>query len=131
MTLPSARRRLLLLVLTLAAIAALAAAAGTRATGQAAAPVASGFDFVKFPAPQPACAGVGLRQSPYFTRQDCGFGKVSLEGVDAGAEVRAVLHDAAGGEFATVDAARGEGSRWEYDIVPEAGWRAGPGRGCS
>jgi hypothetical protein len=36
---------------------------GATATGQeTGAPVASAFDFIKFPTP--ACAGAGLRQSP-------------------------------------------------------------------
>ena len=125
MTLLPARRRLLLL-LTLLAAAAVLVIGGSRAAGQATTPVASGFDFVKYPAPQPACAGVGLRQSPYFTRTDCGYGEVTLEGVDAGAEVRAVLRNAAGAELATVDATNSEGSVWQFDIVPEDGWRAGP-----
>jgi len=30
--------------------------------------------------PDPACAGVGLRQSPYFTRNDCGFAEVRIDG---------------------------------------------------
>ena len=60
----------------LATVVALALALGgaTAAGRDAAAPVASGYDFVKFPTP--ACAGTGLRRSPYFTRNDCGFAEV-------------------------------------------------------
>lgn len=63
---------------------------GATATGQeAGTPVATGFDFIKFPTP--ACAGVGVRQSPYFTRNDCGFAEVRIDGAQASDEVTAVF----------------------------------------
>jgi hypothetical protein len=63
---------------------------GTTASGQdAGTPVATGFDFIKFPTP--ACAGAGLRQSPYFTRNDCGFAEVRIDGAQEGDAVTAVF----------------------------------------
>ena len=109
--------------LAVLAIAAAVFVPGATATGQeAGTPVASAFDFVKFPTP--ACAGVGLRQSPYFTRNDCGFAEVRLAGAQATDEVTAVL-SSGGTELATVPATA-DGDLWQFDVAPEADWPAGP-----
>ena len=75
----------LLSLLTLAAAAAALAIGGARASGAGEPAVASGFDFVKYPTP--LCTGVGVRQSPYFTRDDCGFGEATLGDLRDGADV--------------------------------------------
>src|SRR5688500_15444789 len=105
--------------LAVLAIAAAVFVPGATATGQqAGTPVASAFDFVKFPTP--ACAGVGLRQSPYFTRNDCGFAEVRIDGAQESDEVTAVFSH--GG---TAEAAFDAGV-WQFDVAPEADWPAGP-----
>jgi immune inhibitor A len=105
--------------LAVLAIAAAVFVPGASATGQeAGTPVASAFDFVKFPTP--VCAGVGLRQSPYFTRNDCGFAEVRIDGAQESDQVTAVFSNGATAE-ATFDA-----GVWQFDIAPEADWPAGP-----
>src|SRR3954451_10357960 len=123
---PAARRLPILAALVLAAAVAALALGGPRASGAGAPPTASGFDFVKFPQPAPLCAGVGLRQSPYFTRGDCGFGEVTLGGVPDTADVKAKLTGADGSTLATVDATNSDPGVWQYDITPESGWPAAP-----
>ena len=104
--------------LAVLALVALAFIPGTASGQQAGAPVASAYDFVKFPTP--LCAGVGLRQSPYFTRNDCGFAEVRIDGAQATDEVTAVFSNGS-----TAEATFDEGV-WQFDIAPEADWPAGP-----
>jgi len=118
------RRPILLSLLTLAAVAAALAVGGARASGAGEPAVASSFDFVKFPTP--ACAGVGIRQSPYFTRDDCGFGEATLGDLRDGADVQARFTGADGSDLGTFPAAPSDHGVWEFDIAPGAGWPAGP-----
>src|SRR4051812_29282475 len=122
-------RSRLLLVGLLGALAAatiftsaapMAGAASTAAT-------ASSFDVVKFPGPQPACTGVGLRASLYFDRLDCGFGTFSLSGATQTSVVQVDFVGPGGGApFATQKATfRTSDGAWEYEIVPDATWPAG------
>jgi M6 family metalloprotease-like protein len=104
--------------LAVLALVALAFIPGTASGQQAGAPIASAYDFVKFPTP--ACAGVGLRQSAYFTRNDCGFAEVRIDGAQATDEVTAVFSNGS-----TTEATFDEGV-WQFDISPEADWPAGP-----
>jgi M6 family metalloprotease-like protein len=113
------------LALLAVVVAALTIGGATAAGRDDTAAVASGFDVVKFPAPQPACAGVGLRQSPYLTRNDCGFGEVTIDGASEGDEVTAILTGADGSALATETATFDEGA-WQYDIAPSTDWPAGP-----
>ena len=108
--------------LAVLALVALAFVPGTASGQQAAAPIASGYDFVKFPTP--ACAGVGLRQSPYFTRNDCGFAEVRIVGAEATDQITAVL--SSGGTELKSEPATADGDVWQFDVAPEADWPAGP-----
>ena len=45
--------------------------------------------------------GVGLRQSPYFTRNDCGFAEVRIDGAQESDDVTAVLTGADGSALGT------------------------------
>src|SRR3954468_3453168 len=116
--------RALALLALLAVVAAALTISGAPASGRAGtAAVASGFDVVKFPAPQPGCAGVGLRQSLYLTRNDCGFGEVTIEGAGESDTVTAVLTGSDGSALATEPATFDSGT-WQYDITPETDWPA-------
>jgi M6 family metalloprotease-like protein len=118
-------RRLLACLAVLSGAVAIALGTGS-ATGATAPPAASTFDFVRFPTPQPLCTGAGLRGSPYFTRDDCGFGEVTLAGVPESATVQAVLKDSSGATVDTVEATFDSADTWQYDITPASGWKAGP-----
>ncbi len=127
MTSSAPRRLPLLVLLTLAVVAAALAVGGARASGAGEPAVASSFDFVKYPSPAPACTGVGLRRSPYLTRDDCGFGDVTLAGLPDSADVQARLTGADGSQLGDVlpAASRGDGV-WRFEIRPGADWPAGP-----
>src|SRR3954468_14738094 len=122
-------RSRLLLVGLLGALAAATILTSSAATAGAAstAATASSFDVAKFPAPQPACTGVGLRNSLYFDRLDCGFGTFSLSGATQTSVVQVDFVGPAGGApFATQTATfRTSDSTWEYEIAPDATWPAG------
>src|SRR4051794_40318868 len=122
------RSRLLLVGLlgALAAATILTSSAST-AGAAAAGATASSFDVVKFPGPQPACTGVGLRGSVYFDRLDCGFGTFALSGATPTSSVQVDLVGPDGGTpFATQQATfRTSDGSWEYEIAPDATWPAG------
>src|SRR5690349_23496449 len=118
------RRLSILTLLTLAAVAAALAIGGARASGAGEPAMASGFDFVKYPTP--LCSGAGLRQSAYFTRDDCGFGEATLGELRDGADVQARFTGADGTVLGVFPAAASDPGVWEFDIAPEADWPAGP-----
>ena len=121
------RRLPLVSLLTLAAVAAALSIGGARASGAGEPATASGYDFVKYPLP--ACAGVGLRQSPYFTRGDCGFGEATLGDLREGADVQARF---AGADGERPRDGRGDGDRpgrpGSFEIAPEPRLAGGPRR---
>src|SRR5262245_15303498 len=116
----------------LAAAAALAAIAllgpaGTTATASGPQVAASSFDLVKFPTPNPACTGVGLRNSLYFDTLDCGFGTFALSNTAQDAAVTVDLIGPNGGAPLETQQAtfRTQDSMWEYEIAPTSSWPSG------
>ncbi|MFN2470591.1 MAG: immune inhibitor A domain-containing protein [Gaiellaceae bacterium] len=94
--------------------------------------VASGWQIVKFPQPQPACTGVGLRFSFYWDRQDCGFGYVRVSGTSTAAGlnrsvVKVKFFDSTGAQRGPEQTAtaRTADDAWQYNIRPDATWVAG------
>src|SRR5690349_9263438 len=98
-----ARRLPPLSLVMLAALAVALLLGGARADGAGEPASASAFDFVKYPTP--LCTGAGVRQSPYFTRDDCGFGEATLGDLRDGADVQARFTGADGSDLGTVPAA--------------------------
>lgn len=96
--------------------------------------LASGWEYIKYPGPQPACTGLGFRFSYYFDRIDCGHGEVAITGTDENSKVTINLIGSDGttlGEHeATFDAAAPSDINqtqdlWDYPIAPTAEWPAG------
>ena len=100
--------------------------AGAHAAAAGDPPSASGFDFVRYQAGTPAVCAVGISGSPYFTRDDCGYGTVELANVATTAPVTAKLTGSDGSDLGTVDATNDSDTEWSYDIEPQASWPAGP-----
>src|SRR5687768_9444845 len=119
----------LIVVLTFSqmATAPLPAANESSSAAQVATPIASGWTLIKFPGPQPVCAGVGFQGAVYYDRMDCGFGYVSVSETTSTSIVKVSIIDSVGTTqntqtttFRTVEVA------WEFDILPTASWAPGP-----
>ena len=128
--LPSHRRRratiAVAVAVTLLVLAPTTRAAAPQAPEPATTHVATGWDLLKFPTPQPACTGFGLRFSPYFDRNDCGFVDFSVAGTTPESTVELAFFGEDGSEVARVDAEwRDDLEVWEASVNPEDDWPGG------
>ncbi len=91
-----------------------------------AAPIASGWILVKYPAPQ-GCSGVGYRGYVYYDRLDCGFGWVQVSETTPTASVQVRFFDAGGTARGTQTTTyRASETAWQFNISPASSWAAGP-----
>jgi M6 family metalloprotease-like protein len=119
--------RVLLAVVTLALGLGMTAPPGAKGIQAAATThVASGWDLVKFPLPQPVCDGVGLRFSPYFDRLDCGFVDFDVASSTPTSKVELGFFGNDGSEFFRDEATwRTDTEQWELSVTPGDTWPAG------
>lgn len=81
--------------------------------------------FYKFPAPQPACTGVGIR-TDFFGGEECGFGILSISPADPNKTLEVQLIDESGAVFHTATATYdSQDNEYQFSIAPETDWSAG------
>ena len=91
------------------------------------APVASGWNLVKYPQGQPACAGLGSIGSVYYDRMDCGFGYVGVsETVLTSSIVKVSFIDSSGVLRGTqTTTPRTADNAWPFTVQPGTNWAPG------